>query len=149
MPAFSPIVIADGQATPVNHTFAPSRIDMAGVSRWEDRSGGIALGFPVLTFSMRAPSPSTKGARAYRMTAKVVTPVLEQTSASTSTGIQPAPTKAYDLIAEISFVIPERSTLAQRTDLLAYVNGLLAHTGNFASNMAYVKPAVLNFEAVY
>lgn len=139
MTAIAALTLQDGQATPVTHTFGVVNIDSAGVAKWADRSGGIALGFPVLTFSMKVPN---KNSRAYRVTAKVVTPVLEVTSPSTSTGIQPAPTKAYDLIANLEFVMPERSTAAQRADLLAYVK-------NFLANSAVIPPAVNTFEAVY
>jgi len=139
MTAIAALTLADGQATPVNHTFSPVNIDAGGVARWADRSSGIAIGFPVISQSLRNP---TKGSRNYRMTAKVQLPVLEVTSPGTATGIQPAPTKAYDLLATIELVLPERSTLAQRNDLLAYVKNLLA-------NPAVVPPAVQNFEQVY
>jgi len=138
MTAIAALTLADGQATPVNHTFAPVNIDASGIAKWADRSGGIAIGFPTVTYSMRSPN---KTSRNYRLTAKVVVPVLEQTSASTSTGIQPAPTKAYDLLCNVDFVLPERSTLGQRNDLLAYVKNLL---GN-----ATLSSGIQNFESVY
>lgn len=140
MTAIAALTLADGQATPANHTFAPVNIDANGVARWADRSGGIALGFPQISFSNRA--PAGKAARNYRQTVKVVVPILEQTSASTATGIQPAPTKAYDLIFTGEFVLPERSTAAQRADLLAYVK-------NFFANSAVIPPAINTFESVY
>lgn len=140
MTAIAALTLADGQSTPVNHTFAPVNIDASGVARWADRSGGIALGYPQVSFSNRV--PTGKAARNYRQTMKVVVPVLEQTSASTSTGIQPAPTKAYDLIFTGEFILPERSTLGQRNDLLAYVK-------NFIANAAVIPQAVQNFESVY
>jgi len=139
MTAIAALVLADGQTTPVNHTFSPVNIDQAGVARWADRSGGISLGFPIITFSLRQP---TKGSRNYKLSAKVVTPVLEVTSPSTSTGIQPAPTKAYDLTLNIEAVLPERSTPPQRKDLLAYGKALL-------SNPAVIQAAFENFESVY
>lgn len=139
MTAIAALTISDGQATPVAHTFSPVNIDAAGVAKWCDRSGGIALGYPTITFSMRQP---TKANRNYKVTTKVVYPVLEQTSASTATGIQPAPTKAYDLIFNGEFILPERSTLAQRNDVFAYVK-------NYFANAAVIPPAVQNFEAVY
>jgi hypothetical protein len=139
MTAIAALTLADGQATPVNHTFAPVNIDVNGVARWADRSSGIALGFPVISSSLRVPS---KGSRNYKLTMKVALPVLEQTSASTATGIQPAPTKAYDLLFNCEFVLPERSTLAQRNDILAYAKNLLANAG-------VVTAAIQNFESVY
>lgn len=138
MSAIAAVVLADGVATPVNHTFNPVNIDSAGIARWADRAGGIALGFPTVTFAVRSPSKTNRN---YKVTAKVVTPVLEVTSPSTATGIQPAPTKAYDLFATVEFVLPERSTLAQRKDLLAYMKNFLAHST--------VVNAIESFESVY
>lgn len=138
MSAFAPITLADGAATPVNHTFSPVNIDAAGVAKLADRSGGISVGFPVITLSVRNPSSTSKN---YRVTAKVVVPTLEVTSPSTGTGIQPAPTKAYDLFATLEFVLPERSTLLERQHLYAYVKNFLAN--------ANVSNAVQTFEAIY
>lgn len=138
MAAFAPIVISDGQVTPVAHTFSPERIDPAGVAKFVDRVTGIAIGFPVLTLATRSPS---KGSRNYRVTGKLVVPTLEVTSPSTASGIQPAPTKAYELIATFEFVLPERSTLAERTNALAYAKNFLANTN--------VTNAVLSFETTY
>lgn len=137
MAAIAPISLLDGQTTPVAHTFGPVNI-IDDVARWADRSGGISVGFPTLTHSLRLP---TKGSRAYKLTTKVVLPVLEVTSPSTGTGIQPAPTKAYDLIATLEIIMPERSTNQQRKDILAYSKNLLAH--------AVVKSAVEDYESVY
>lgn len=138
MPAFANIVLADGQTTPVNHTFAPVTIDQSGVAVLADRSSGIAIGFPVLTMLVR---PSTKTSRNYKVSAKVIVPTLEVTSPSTATGIQPAPTKAYDCMATIEFVMPERSTSLERQNLLAYMKNLLINT--------VLTNGVVNFETIY
>lgn len=139
MTAMAALTLADGQATPVNHTFGVVGKDQQGIARWADRSGGVALGFPQISFVLKNP---TSGSRNYRLSAKVVVPVLEQTSASTATGIQPAPTKAYEMIGNIEMVLPERSTQAQRKDLLAYMKNFLAST-------AVITPAVNDFETVF
>jgi len=138
MSAIASMTIADGVATPVNHTFAPVNIDAAGVAKWADRSGGIALGYPVITQSIRVPN---KDSRNYKLVMRVVTPVLEVTSPSTASGIQPAPTKAYDLVGTIEFVLPERSSLAERKNIAAYVKNFLAN--------ANVTNALESFESVY
>ena len=139
MPAIAALILADGQATPVNHTFGVVGIDASGVARWADRSGGIALGFPQVNISLKGPTGAAS--RNFRIVSQVVLPVLEQTSASTATGIQPAPTKAYDIRANIEMVLPERSTLQQRKDAAAYLKAFLA-------SAAFVA-AVENFETVY
>lgn len=138
MTAIAALTIADGAATPANHTFSPVNIDQGGVAKWADRSGGIAIGYPAVTFSMRMPS---KGSRNYKVSSRCVLPILEVTSPSTATGIQPAPTLAYNLIANLEFVLPERSTLAQRSDVLAYIKNFLAGS--------VLDQAVKNFESVY
>jgi len=138
MSAIASLTLNDGASTPVTHTFAPVKIDPAGIAKWADRSGGIALGYPVITMSLREPS---KTSRNYKLMAKVVVPTLEVTSPSTSTGIQPAPTKAYDCLATVEMVFPERTTLAERKNLSAFVKNLLSN--------AVTTAAVENFEAVY
>lgn len=138
MSALAPVTLADGQTTPVVHTFSPVNIDSVGVAKLVDRSGGIAIGFPVLTMSVRSPS---KGSRNYRVIAKIVVPTLEVTSPSTGTGIQPAPTKAYDILGTLEFVLPERSTVQERKNAYAYLKNWMAN-----ANMIQ---AVETFEAIY
>lgn len=138
MAAFAPIVINDGATTPVAHTFSPVNIDVSGVAKFADRVTGISIGFPVLTLLVKNPS---KTSRNYRVSGKVVVPTLEVTAPSTATGIQPAPTKAYDLLGTFEFVLPERSTKAERDNLLAYVKNFLANSN--------VTNAVGTLEAIY
>jgi hypothetical protein len=52
---------------------------------------------------------------------------MEVTSPQTGTGIQPAPTVSFILRSKTEFWIPERATLAQRKDLLAYTKNGLAN----------------------
>lgn len=122
------IVLADGATTPVNHTFNPNSGDgnVPGVSviSYEDRVGGIQVGFPVISVSTRKP---TKQLRNTKIVLTVKNPILETVSNSTVTGIAPAPTVAYDVLARVEFIIPERSGLQARKDLLAYVKNLLAN----------------------
>lgn len=109
----------------VDTTFNPVGYVAPGVAKWEDRSGGISVGFPTVTLSVRPPS---KTSRVYKVTCKLTVPTLEQTSASTSSGIQPAPTKAYDCQAIIEMLMPERSTLAERQKLFFLGMSLWANT---------------------
>lgn len=127
MPAIGNIVIADGQATPVNHTFSPVGISADNVATFNDRSAGIPIGYNALTMSLRQPSKNGS-ARNFKAQLKLVLPTLEVTSPSTSTGIQPAPTKAYDCMAVVEFVLPERSSLQNRKDLLTLLKNALATT---------------------
>lgn len=124
MTTFANIVLNDGQGTPVAHTFAPVKIDSKGVSWHADRSGGIPLGYPTLSLSVKEP---TKTSRNFRLFAKIVSPTLEVTSPSTASGIQPAPTLAYNLTANLEFIMHERASLQERKNLNAYAKNFLAH----------------------
>lgn len=125
MPAIGPIAISDGQPTPVNHTFSPVGINADGVATWKDRSSGIPLGYNTLTASLRQPSQNG-GSKNYKVQLKLALPVMEVTSPSTSSGIQPAPTKAYESMAVVEFVLPERTSLQNRIDLLTMLKTALA-----------------------
>lgn len=139
MAAIANIVINDGKTTPVAHTFAPvTSSDPNGVAVWTDRSTGVAVGFPILTMKMRAPF---KGSRNYKLTAKVKLPVLNVTSPSTGTGIQPLPSVAYNIEGNIEFLLPEASLLADRRDFFAYVK-------NYMANAVWTA-AVENYEEVF
>jgi hypothetical protein len=131
-------------------TFNPAGINAQGVTRWEDRAGGIPVGFPHITLQLR---PPTQASRIYKTTVKLILPTLEQTSPSTSTGIQPAPTKAYDCSVVMEFMIPERSTTAERQALMSQLESLLVgtiqasdgtpsvSTGNFVRNaVVFLEP---------
>lgn len=136
----------------VNTTLNPEGINPQGVAAYVDRSGGIAIGYTRLTMSVR---PPTKASRVYRVTAKLVQPTLEQTSASTATGIQPAPTKAYDCSCIMEFFLPERSTLAEREALFSRVASLFCDLINASDGTptdatgSPLKAAVTTFENVY
>ena len=139
MPAIGNVVINDGATTPVAHIFAPAGIS-GNVASLADRSGGIPVGYFTLDISLRPPS-SQSLEKMYLATFRIKTPILEQTSASTATGIQPAPTVGYTPIAELKFWLPERSSLQNRKDLRLFVKNLLAD--------AVVTAVVDNLESVY
>lgn len=132
------LVALDGQATPVSQTFNPLGVDPDGVAQWVNRVGGISIGFPRVKFAMRMPN---KGSRNYKITRSLVIPILEQTSASTATGIQPAPTVAYNMVQNSEWIIPERSSAVDRSNLLALAKNIDALT--------FITDAVKNYEPVY
>lgn len=147
MPALAALTINDGKATPVAHTFSPVRLDAKGVATFFDRSGGIAIGFPRLTFSLREPDGNVSAGsdsgkkRNYKSIFTIDVPTMESTSAATGTGIAPAPTVAYVHSSRTEFLLPERGTLAERKDLFAY------HTNGI--NNATIASALQNLEAFY
>lgn len=136
----------------VDTTLNPEGINSQGVAAWVDRSGGIALGYPRFTMSVR---PPTKASRIYKVQAKLVLPTLEVTSPSTSTGIQPAPTKAYDNTMVMEFFLPERGTLAERQRLFSLAASLFARLVNANdgapsdSTGSPLENAVTTLETVY
>lgn len=116
------VTLTDAATTPINHVFSP----VAGkndVLFWKDRTAtAVSIGQNTLSLMQRQP---TKQSKSYKDTWKLVCPVLEQTSASTATGIQPAPTLAYENLAVIELVLNERSTLQERKDILAMIRDLV------------------------
>lgn len=143
MAAAANVVINDGQATPVAHTFTPRRIgdgntNNSMMAEYEDRAGGVVVGFPKVSIMMRYPD---KNLRTTKVSIKITRPVLETVSNSTVSGIAPAPTLSYVPMFSGEFVLPERSQLADRKDILAYVKNFLAH--------AVVTSAVQDLEMPY
>jgi len=139
MAVIAALSINDGAGTPVAHTFDPDPDLASNLPKWVDRSGGIAVGFPVVTLFRRVP---TKGLRAYKITAKTHLPTLEVASAGGGSGaFAPPPTKAYEHIGQTEFVLPERGLLQERKDIYAL------HTNFLAKSV--VKDMVEQFVAVW
>lgn len=125
MAAQAAVVLTDATSpTPVNRSFAPRGV-VNGLATWQYIAGGILKGYNTLTQFLRSP---VRGSDASKLTVKLVIPVLEVTSPSTSTGIQPAPTLAYELLANVEFVIPSRASLQERKDLYAMTKDLLTES---------------------
>jgi hypothetical protein len=132
MPAFQQnLVINDGQATPVAHTFNPTTKQADGLCVWHDRVSGVAIGYPQISVKMRMPAAPVSGnasdasTRLYRQDYNLAWPTMEVTSPSTGTGIQPAPTVAYIHRVNSQWLSPERGTQANRKDVRAiFYNGL-------------------------
>jgi hypothetical protein len=139
-------------AVGVDSTMNPEGISPQGVASWVDRSAGYAIAYPRLTLSLR---PPTKASRVFRCTVKLVLPTMETTSASTMTGINPAPTKAYDCTFIGEFFLPERSTLTERQTLFSRTASLFMRLVNASdgnptdSTGSPLETAVTTFENVY
>lgn len=127
MAAIANIVINDGQATPVAHTFAPAKTQ-ADSAQLEDRVAGSYIGYNKLALQLTRPSgPSQSASRNLKLRVRIETPKLEVVGNS-STGITPPPTVAYRPTVEVNFTFPERSSLQDRKDLLAYLKNLTSNT---------------------
>lgn len=119
---FLSFVLPDGKATPVNHTFTPRRIDAKGVAVWYDGLSGVPLGYPLITHSLSEPDQKARRVN-FNSASKISFPVMEVTSPSTGTGINPGPTVAHQMIANITTSISHRSSLDDRKDFLAFIKG--------------------------
>lgn len=148
----SPTHLTTSATVGVDKTLDPEGFPAPGVARWVDRSGGIAIVYPAFTLSVRSP---TKMSRMYKVSAKFILPTADVTSPSTGTGIQPAPSKAYDNTAILEFMLPERGTVVERLALFNLVASFFATTitaSDAAPSDATGSPllaAVTNFEKPY
>jgi len=122
MATFANIVINDGKTPVVSHTFSPAfrRDNMVG---WADRAPGVVAGFRTVILTTRPANSSNAGTR---VNVKVVDPRLA-TLGTSDAGIVPNPTKAYETLAEFTFLLPQASDREARLDIIAYVKGLLAN----------------------
>lgn len=141
MAAIANIVINDGLATPVPHTFAPAKTS-ADTALLEDRSAGIYIGFNKLTMSLNRPTGASRDAsRNLKLSIKIETPKLETVSNNTVSGIAPAPTISYRPTVELMVTFPERCSLQDRKDLQAYIKNVLSN--------AFVTDAFEKYELPY
>lgn len=131
MPAFANISISDGQATPVSHIFATKTNDQR-VTVWEDRVGGIAIGYP----KIKAKTSESDVIRRVKFDLSI--PVLEAVSGANPSGFTPAAKVAYTVPFNGEFLLPTRCTKADRDNILAYVRNFLA--------LAVVKSVVVDGE---
>jgi hypothetical protein len=116
------ITLTDAATTPVNRVYYPTKSPSPDVLGWQDRTQSVYAGQNRLTVTQRVATRQTK---AHKVSWKLETPILEQTSASTATGIQPAPTVAYTPVGSIELVLPDRMTLQERKDLLSQMRDLI------------------------
>jgi hypothetical protein len=108
-------------AVPASHSFEPTMIGKDLVT-YHDKVSGVFAGYPSISLGHRMPTAQNGN---YKVTLRVRIPVLE-TAATAASGFTPGPTVAYSLNANIDFIVPDRSTAAERADLVAYVKNLLA-----------------------
>lgn len=125
------IVLADAQATPVNHTFIPLGPDKAGVFWFEDQSQSTPIGYWKISIESKRPAPAGPGESSNKRTIRVRVglhqPVLENTTNATVSGIAPAPTISFVPRTFTEFLMPERSSLLNRQDARKMAANLLAN----------------------
>lgn len=122
MATFANIVIKDGQATPVDHTFtvAYRRDNELG---WADRSAGVLAGFRTASLLTR---PATSNNSGTRVSLKVKDPRLATVGVG-GNGVTPTAVKSYEAIGEISFMLPAGSDRQARLDIIAYLRNILSN----------------------
>lgn len=135
MPAVAAIVLANGEATPVNHTFAPLGQDTkTGIWWYEDQSPRVAasssLGYPRIGIRTKRDSEVVAGQSAKNTVTRVecmlAFPQLE-TLGTSSSGFTPAPQVAYVDRVKTEFILSSRDSVADRKDVLAYAKNLLGN----------------------
>lgn len=132
------LVLANGEATPVNKTFTNrgSKVQPEGgqLATWKDASGGMQIGMPTITLMVRESAAKTD------VDKRIVLPTLETISGSDG-GYTPSPKVAYSHMTREQFVLPARGVLAERKNLLAFSKNMNAH--------AVMTNAVHNLEATW
>jgi hypothetical protein len=121
----STTVLTSSATVGVDKTFGPEGFIAPGVSRWVDRSGGIAVGYPWFTFALR---PPTKASTVYRASLKVGVPTLATVTASTASGIIPVAPVAYSHGFIGEWLLPAVGTSAERLLLFNLVRSLMITT---------------------
>lgn len=138
------IVLADAQATPVNHTFTPIGLDGKSVFWFSDQSAVNAIGNWRISVEISQPGQAQPGESSARRVNRIKIglhePVLETVSNSTVSGIAPAPTVAYIPRSFHEFVVPERSVLLDRKNLRKMSANLLndANIISVIENLQYL-----------
>lgn len=118
MSAIAPIVIADGQATPVNHTFNP--VVSAPEAFYRESIANLPLvGQGTVTLKMKADGALT------RVTCVLALPALEVVTGQNSSGYSAGPKVAYSNTIKAEFILPTRGTAQQRKDLRVLLKNLL------------------------
>lgn len=127
MPAAANVVINDGAATPVAHTFTPTQKDTKGVLWFEQITPAITsqlaakkIGYKQIRGNLMARQSVENGT----VTFSVIVPTLEAIGTSDS-GYAPPPRVAYKEVARLSFDLSERSIKQERKDTRVLSQNLL------------------------
>lgn len=130
------IVLADAQATPVNHTFIPIGRDANGVFWFEDQSAPSSAGFwRISVETKRAPITNGAATGSYRTKIGLHQPVLE-TLGTNAAGLTPPPTVAYVPRMFLEQVDPARSSSQNRKDAVKMI-GLIGQHPIFVAIMQF------------
>lgn len=128
MPLAANIVINDGAATPVAHTFTPLGKDAKGTFWFEQTTPAPTnpLGAKRIGVSLIRPASGSRLTGDAKAVISIYEPVLEVLGNS-STGITPPPTLAYQLVGRDALTLAQRSTKQERKDLRVLKQNLLGN----------------------
>lgn len=128
MPVVTNVVINDGAASPVAHTFSPIGKDSKGVHWFEQTTPTPANALVAKRIGYRQTRP-IRDARGQLTTAgKAIYTIAiptAQTLGTNDAGILPPPSLAYQTAVRIEFDLPERSAGQERKDLRVLALNLL------------------------
>lgn len=136
MPQVSNIVLADGQGTPVNHTFVPTRMFSGSGFVFEDRAAGVKAGYNTIRVEARHnENDSTK------LDVVLTVPKLAVTAPASGSGIQPNPVRAYAELVRFTVTRPAALESGVAADAYAFMKNLF----NNAQFQAWVRDGDLPF----
>jgi len=154
MASFANMTLADGQTTPVNHTFTASHgglilPDQRFRWTWRDFSvnDGVEIGANRIDMDVRLPQrngskrSAKAGDQSLTVSGMVVVPTLETLSNNTSSGINPQPTHAYDTVVWFKVVRNGRAGSQSVKDGLAYLRAFTQQAQFVDTVLTYATPA--------
>jgi hypothetical protein len=125
MAAIAPIVINDGQSTPVAHTYNPVQTGEVAIYKRNGDTAVPAVGFETLKLSLKQAPNTSDGVNRAKITISI--PVLETPSGGTPSGYVAPPRVAFFEAVNIEFLLPNRGTAVQRKDLRVLSMNALAN----------------------
>lgn len=119
-------------AVGVDRTYDPVGLIAPGVHKWVDRTSvTVPLHQPSITLGVRPPA---RGSQVHKVTLKVKLPTPD-TVGNAYNGITPGPSVAYTCEANVDFLLPLRSSQAERGFLLNALISLLMTTINASDDV--------------
>jgi len=137
MASITNLSLLDGQATPVAKVFTPVTASL-DVAKWTDKTSGRFIGLPTVVLKSAVPSNTSPH---FKVMAEVHLPVLETITNANASGYTAPPSVAYTVKALVTLIMPARSALQERKDLVAFTSNLLVNP--------QVKALVEGFEMPY
>ena len=113
------IVVKDGAATPLDHTFIP----IATAPKAMYREGISNL--PLVGQGQVMIGSAVPGAVLQRVKMTLALPALETVTGQNADGYTAAPRVAYTNTVQVEFILPSRGTAQQRKDLRVMLSNLL------------------------